>query len=567
MSVPFRRPAAGKALWQLACPERTITTMRARCGSVMVGVVASTLVVLGGCSATPHAAKRSSSTTLGRSPKSTTTIASSTTTTGAPGAPGASDDGSGSPSGPAGGPVPVRFTPVSFTAISEDDYWVLGTAPCRNPVCTSIVRTTDGGGHFVGIPAPVVPLAATNDSPSISDLRFADPLDGFAYGFSTDNTGAFYATHDGGTTWHPVALGDVLAFGTGRGTAYAVTAQCSSGMCAHYQLRRSPVSQDSWSSSPLPLDVVPQSAGLVLAVYGPDVWIMATTGTSSQAVETLARSSNGGSTFTEGAGPCTPGLPGDLEPSSDDVIWAYCATGTSGRAYRSSDGGASFTALPVLQTANSALIAQVSATTALVTDPDNGSLLRTVDAGATWTTVGASPQGTYTPWIGFTDATTGAALVESRASGEFDLWRTSDAGGQWSETSFGSASPTMGAEGSDLPGVIADCTAPAPQAQQTQIEPTSISLACADDGEGVEDLVWTNWTPTGASGKGEVWENNCTPDCAGGTIGTYPASVALTGVDDTAADGPLFTQLSVVYQGPGPSGNSTEQFRLPEPPE
>jgi hypothetical protein len=498
----------------------------------------------------------------------TTTVAPSTTTTKTSGSAGSTSGSAGSTSPPAGGPVPVRFTPVSFTAISEDDYWVLGLAPCRNPVCTSIVRTTDGGQHFVGIPAPVVALAATNATPSVSDLRFADPLDGFAYGYSIDNTGGFYATHDGGATWHAVALGDVLAFGTGGGNAYAVTAQCSAGTCVGYRLERSPVSRDSWTSSPLPLDPVPQSAGPVLAVYGNDVWIMTSTGTTAaQAVETLARSSNGGTSFTEGAAPCTPGLPGQLQPSSTTVIWAYCATGNSGRVYRSADGGATFAALPVLPTGNSAQLAQVSDSTALITDPGTGTLYRTTDAGSSRAPVAAPPAGSYTPWIGFTDATTGAALVQANPTQEFDLWRTSDGGAVWSPTVFGSASPTTGEGGSDLPGVIAQCEQAAPEAQQTQIEPTSIVVACADAGFGLQNLVWTSWTTTGASGKGAVWENNCTPDCAGGTIGTYPASFSLSGVEDSAADGPLFTQLSVVYQGTGPNGTTTDQIALPKPPE
>src|SRR5665213_772581 len=39
---------------------------------------------------------------------------------------------------PAGGPVPSGFEPASVSFISADDGWVLGSAPCSNPVCTSI---------------------------------------------------------------------------------------------------------------------------------------------------------------------------------------------------------------------------------------------------------------------------------------------------------------------------------------------------------------------------------------------------------------------------------------------
>ncbi|HXQ75636.1 MAG TPA: hypothetical protein VN791_04005 [Acidimicrobiales bacterium] len=125
---------------------------------------------------------------------------------------------------------------------------------------------------------------------------------------------------------------------------------------------------------------------------------------------------------------------------------------------------------------------------------------------------------------------------------------------------------TTTAPESALPGVIADCTAPPPQAQQSQVEPTSISLACADNGVGVEKLVWTRWTETNAIGNGEVWENNCTPNCANGTIETYSASMSLSGVETTTA-GRLFSHLTVAYQGKGPNGRTSEQFSLPLPPE
>ena len=98
---------------------------------------------------------------------------------------------------PAGGPVPSGFDPLSFTAISADQYWLLGEAPCSNPVCTSIVRTTDGGAHFVGLPAPTAPITTTGGG--INTLRFADTLDGYA--FATGPGGEFWDTHDGGEQW------------------------------------------------------------------------------------------------------------------------------------------------------------------------------------------------------------------------------------------------------------------------------------------------------------------------------------------------------------------------------
>jgi len=98
-------------------------------------------------------------------------------------------------------------------------------------------------------------------------------------------------------------------------------------------------------------------------------------------------------------------------------------------------------------------------------------------------------------------------------------------------TARGATAPSSTVVTAGLPGVIADCTAPSPQAQQRQVQPTSITVACADDGIGVQDATWTRWTSSGATGVGKVWENSCTPDCVTGTVGTYPASIALSGVE------------------------------------
>ena len=126
--------------------------------------------------------------------------------------------------------------------------------------------------------------------------------------------------------------------------------------------------------------------------------------------------------------------------------------------------------------------------------------------------------------------------------------------------------PPPSTAGAAVPKVISDCTAPPPQARQAQVEPTEIVVACADDGVGVEAVAWNTWTTTVASGRGQVWENNCTPDCADGTIGTYPATISLSDVVVTD-DVPLFTMMDVVYQGAGPHGDTTDQFTLPKPPE
>src|SRR5580658_1050206 len=99
---------------------------------------------------------------------------------------------------PAAGPVPSGFRPASVTFVSASLGWVLGSAPCTHKPCTSIVRTTDGGRHWAGIPAPRFELATFAGTRGLDRLRFADASDGFAFGSQ------LWATHNGGASWHRV---------------------------------------------------------------------------------------------------------------------------------------------------------------------------------------------------------------------------------------------------------------------------------------------------------------------------------------------------------------------------
>ena len=96
------------------------------------------------------------------------------------------------------------------------------------------------------------------------------------------------------------------------------------------------------------------------------------------------------------------------------------------------------------------------------------------------------------------------------------------------------------------------------------MEPSSITVACADNGIGAEDLVWHSWTGTTATAVGDVWENDCTPNCAGGTIKHYPASISLSDVQ-ASRDGPTFRAMTATYSGAEPNGHPTDTFGLEKP--
>jgi hypothetical protein len=110
--------------------------------------------------------------------------------------------------------------------------------------------------------------------------------------------------------------------------------------------------------------------------------------------------------------------------------------------------------------------------------------------------------------------------------------------------------------------VVADCAAAAPYSLSR--EPSSITLACADDGIGVQDMLWMSWTATAAKGSGLLWEKLCVPDCAAGKVGYYPVVVTLSLVR-ASAKGQWFSELTVSWQGSRPPNQTPEAFTLTPP--
>jgi hypothetical protein len=310
--------------------------------------------------------------------------------------------------GPTTAPVPPFFQPRSFTAIGELTWWLLGDESCTKGVCTTIVRTTDGGQHFFQIPAPAVPV---NLDSGISQLRFANRRDGFAY------ASELWSTHDGGADWHAIAIGSVIDLAPSGGSVYAIVRPTRGGSPV---LMKSPVGQDGWS--------VVKAAGTVtggLSVHGNEVLVAA-------GGDTFALSLNGGSTFNRVTSP-EAGAACQLDEHAPSTIWALCSTAHSSKLWRSTNGGQSFTsASAALGTTlgPGAVFATADANTAVV---GSGALYQTADGGQTWTKIYGTAtifyNGGTVDWqyLGFTDSTHGVALA-TPVGGTEQLFYTIDAG-------------------------------------------------------------------------------------------------------------------------------------------
>ncbi|MQA80443.1 MAG: hypothetical protein GEV10_18525 [Streptosporangiales bacterium] len=320
-----------------------------------------------------------------------------------------------------GGPVPAGFRARSLTAVSTDTFWVLGTAPCDTPVCTSIVRTDDGGRTFRGLPAPRAPLASDRPTrAAIGDLRFASGDDGYAFG------GALWTTHDGGRQWARGSLpGSVERVEAAGGTAWALVS-VGDGQ----RLYRSPTSRDSWSRVRLPTTLGGETADL--AVHGSGL-VTVVGGSGDRSVSVV--STDGGRTFDTHDRPCDPAL-GSTVSATSGALWMFCATGTQGRPYVSTDDARSWNAVrgaPAGGWANSSVVGARSRTTAALA---SGTRIYTLTSGGATRPASnaADTGGTSFRFLGFTTPLVGYAVVGRTSTSS--LWRTTDGGHTWGTVRF-----------------------------------------------------------------------------------------------------------------------------------
>ena len=238
------------------------------------------------------------------------------------------------------------FLAQSASFVTVDVGFVLGVTSCSTGTCLSLMHTVDRGASWVSASPPPTTLGAT-DTTGVSELHFADAVDGWAFG------GSLWATHDGGQEWQAVDIGGpVVAMASGAGVVYALVEPCASAPCTDPgHLYRSPVAQNSWSEVPVVSGQFDRGA-VSLVAEGQTVFVL------SAYPEPEILGSSDGVHFTALPVPCSaepeqpgPFAPASLAASDPDDLAVACLGGVAAgsqakQLYISHDGGHSYQRLP-----------------------------------------------------------------------------------------------------------------------------------------------------------------------------------------------------------------------------
>ena len=163
--------------------------------------------------------------------------------------------------------IPAGFHAQSLSWVSATHGWMIGSGPCGQTTCTTVVRTTDGGGTWKKLGTLSAPLTLEGAT-GVTEVRFADDLHGWAF------EPALWATSDGGATWQrqaPPGSGRlVLALAGDSDAAYAVVSPCRLNRLCRFPatLWRTTPGQGSWTQVSLTLPDLSAFNTVVLAVHG-----------------------------------------------------------------------------------------------------------------------------------------------------------------------------------------------------------------------------------------------------------------------------------------------------------
>ncbi|MGH3159344.1 MAG: WD40/YVTN/BNR-like repeat-containing protein, partial [Streptosporangiaceae bacterium] len=337
--------------------------------------------------------------------------------------------------------VPADFAPSSITFFSLYSGFVIGQAAgCGAAYCTTVAETSDTGKTWT--PVSPVPSGAPDGSTGVSQIRFIDPENGYAFGPQ------LYETHDGGASWQPIGTSGMRVTGleTVGGMAYAVFAQCSgSGAaygedCTHVSLYSSPVTSNSWSPMAtlqgIGFNEGDVSGKIVLThgegyFYAPDGLLYAgatNQGTSWQAAGSTplpCQPSNGAADGEPTGGQLAASAAGDL---------ALACPGTYGSgqeiAYTSTDNGTTWAKQDTFAVAGTPT-SLAAGTSGVLTLATSAGIYTSSDSGQQWSRTITGPAGGFS-YVGLTSASQGVAVPAEPALSN-SIWLTVDGGETWQQ--------------------------------------------------------------------------------------------------------------------------------------
>jgi hypothetical protein len=350
-----------------------------------------------------------------------------------------------------GARVPPHFRPTSVTFVGVGSGLVgavigQGGPPCSTRhVCTSLAGTSDYGGSWYGVSAPVVP--GPNGSAGVSQLRFADIRDGWAFG------PALYETSHGGWPWKKEStfgqrVIDVEAAGT---QAWAVFGTCTGGgtyyaaTCTSFSLYTSAAGSATWTSVQVPAGFAPMTSAAAPEMVisgGTTVYVLAPND------DVLSGPVTGGAWRLAGKAPCAPAAAtaagqqaGAQLAAGHSLLWLTCESQTAGGGsqtvlYTSADGASWQDVAPVSASGAPTSLASAAAGQAVLATTTG--IYYSADGGKTWSPAGiagSAPASGFS-YVGMTNQTQGVAVPASSQLGE--IFVTSDGGRTWT------ASPVSG---------------------------------------------------------------------------------------------------------------------------
>ncbi|HEU5002853.1 MAG TPA: hypothetical protein VFW71_08750 [Actinomycetota bacterium] len=332
-------------------------------------------------------------------------------------------------------PAVGALTLLDSSWTSPQAGWVLADGSCGGALCAVVLHTTDRAATWRRVAAPA--------DPSLTGLRFVDGHIGYAMSAS-----AVYLTTDGARTWHrvgaPALVEDLETSGRSVVLVGADSSGCP-GPCNAYVLTAT-AGTATWHTLPAPAiaqgvrdDVSVQGSSLVLAAYGQ------TAGGAGLAHTRLARSSDGGATWSTAADPCRTGPEGEDDTTAvtsapGGVVAVLCVPRTAQFSppfvLLSADGGATFGArrrLPLAVQGSSVVLALGAGAagdlSVAALDGSRYVVLVSHNGGANWThslSVPAPSEGAAGAFVTYSDATHAALGFQTGS-----LWTTADGGDTW----------------------------------------------------------------------------------------------------------------------------------------